>query len=56
MYKENFCGACLEIYQIDNFYEWNLELTEWNYSMRKHIPFIVLVFDQCTDPICRLDF
>lgn len=50
------CGLCLEIQSIDNFYSWNQEITKWNTSELIQTPFRVMVFDQCTDPICQENF
>jgi hypothetical protein len=56
MHQENLCGACLEISGIDHFYDWNFQLTNWNYSAPHGLPFIAMVFDRCTDPICKYNF
>lgn len=53
------CGACLNVTKIENFYEWNNESTEWDYEKPSTKPFVVMVMDQCTDPVCTenyLDF
>lgn len=50
------CGACLNVTRIENFYEWNTELTEWQGSWPQYKSFTVMVMDQCTDPVCIQDY
>jgi len=62
------CGECLQVLGMKPFYSWNQELTEWTEwtertewteiadSSSPFLPFIVMVFDQCTDPICTRDY
>lgn len=53
------CGRCLNITKIDNFPEWNHELTQWDASRPTSLPFTAMVMDECYDPICGdgfLDF
>ena len=50
------CGECLQITQMKPFYPWNLELTAWTEHPIPVRPFTVMVFDQCTDPICTRDY
>jgi len=53
------CGACINVTRVENFYEWNQELTEWQGAWPQYKSFIVMVMDQCTDPVCTenyLDF
>lgn len=50
------CGRCIEIITINNFYESNYELTSWDYKKKINGKFIVMVMDQCTDPICESGF
>lgn len=43
----NPCGMCLQIHKAQNlFIDGNIPI----------IPFTAMVFDQCTDPVCTLDF
>jgi hypothetical protein len=59
------CGECLQVLGMKPFYSWNKELTKWTESTERaqtadsssrFLPFIVMVFDQCTDPICTRDY
>lgn len=54
------CGECLQVLGMKPFYSWNQELTEWvdiiDNSSLPFLPFIVMIFDQCTDPICTRDY
>lgn len=50
------CGKCIQVLTIDRFYEFNEELTGWNYQKSNHGNFTVMVFDECTDPICKSGF
>jgi hypothetical protein len=59
------CGECLQVLDMKPFYSWNNELTEWTErtewtenadSSSLFLPFIIMVFDQCTDPICVRDY
>lgn len=51
------CGACLEVTHVENFYEWNSELTQWGLPIpQSPPPFLVMVMDQCTDPVCTRDY
>jgi hypothetical protein len=53
------CGMCINITHIDNFYIFNHELTGWNSPKTDNGSFIVMVFDECKDPVCDwgyLDF
>jgi len=51
------CGACLRVTHVENFYEWNSELTQWGGMIPgSPPPFLVMVMDQCTDPVCTRDF
>lgn len=49
------CGACLRVTRVENFYEWNTELTVWGKPVAA-TPFLVMVMDQCTDPVCTRDY
>jgi len=49
------CGACLRVTRVENFYEWNTELTVWGKPV-SDTPFLVMVMDQCTDPVCTRDY
>ena len=50
------CGRCLEVVSIDRFYQFHPELTEWYYDKPNYGNFTVIVFDECTDPICESGF
>jgi hypothetical protein len=50
------CGACLKVTKIENFYEWNYQITEWYYDKPSTKPFVVMVMDQCTDPVCTTNY
>lgn len=50
------CGRCIQISQIDKFFTFNDQLTEWQYDLPMQTPFTVFVMDQCTDPICTSGF
>lgn len=50
------CGKCIQVLSVDRFYTFNRELTEWNYQKPNHGNFTVIVFDECTDPICQSGF
>lgn len=53
----NLCGMCLNVTHIDNFYEWNHELTQWtNNRWSSNKSFLAMVFDRCPDPICVANF
>lgn len=56
-HEANLCGACLNITHIENFYEWNDELTQWKDKVwDADKSFLAMVFDRCPDPICSRDF
>lgn len=46
------CGMCLEVTKVSNMPELSDDLTSWNYGKNVSVPFLAMVFDQCTDPIC----
>lgn len=50
------CGKCIYVLSIDRFYHFNNELTEWGYNQPNNGGFTVMVFDECTDPICSSGF
>lgn len=50
------CGRCIEIKNGTNIPSFNFQLTQWNEQQDILYPFIVMVFDQCTDPICEKNF
>lgn len=52
------CGMCLNVTHIENFYVWNTALTEWSESVvwPPHQWFLVMVFDECKDPVCQQPF
>lgn len=50
------CGVCLNVTKIENFYEWNYQITEWYYDKPSRHPFVVMVMDQCTDPVCTTNY
>ena len=50
------CGQCIQILTVDRFYQFNQELTKWNYQQPQHGNFTVMVMDECTDPICQSGF
>lgn len=54
------CGMCIEVLAVDNMPALNDQLTKWDYKKNITVPFIAMIFDQCTDPICEwngyLDF
>ena len=50
------CGRCIQISTIDRFYQFNHELTDWEYTKPDDGNFTVMVFDECTDPICESGF
>lgn len=54
------CGMCIEVLAVDNMPSLNDQLTKWDYKKNITVPFIAMIFDQCTDPICEwngyLDF
>ena len=50
------CGRCIHVSSVDRFYEFNEELTAWDYTKPNHGNFTVMVFDECTDPICKSGF
>jgi hypothetical protein len=50
------CGKCIEVLSVDRFYQFNHELTEWYYDKPNQGNFTVMVFDECTDPICESGF
>lgn len=50
------CGKCIQVITIDRFYSFNNELTQWSYQEPNHGNFTVIVFDECTDPICESGF
>lgn len=50
------CGRCLEVVSVDHFYQFNPELTVWDYKKPVHGNFTAMVFDECTDPICGSGF
>jgi len=52
----NLCGMCINITNVDNFYHWNFDLTEWNYSILNHHFLIGMIFDRCPDAICIKNF
>jgi hypothetical protein len=52
------CGRCLLVTGGKNIWKWDHELVSWD-TKDIDYPFIAMVFDQCTDPICHdrfLDF
>lgn len=52
------CGACLTVHRVSNFGIFDDELISWN-GTGTASPFVAMVMDQCTDPICTkgwLDF
>jgi len=51
----DMCGMCLEVTHIDQFYEWNTDLTEWNASKESH-HVTAMVFDRCPDEVCIYHF
>lgn len=50
------CGQCIQVLTVDRFYHFNTELTAWNYQKPHKGNFTVMVFDECTDPICESGF
>lgn len=50
------CGRCAEVLSVDRFYHFNEELTDWDYDETSDGNFTVIVFDECTDPICGSGF
>ena len=50
------CGACLNVTRVENFYQWNTEITEWNHEWPSQQSFIVIVMDQCTDEVCKWNY
>lgn len=57
--RTSSCGQCINVTQIENFFEFNEALTIWNESQPIQTPFTVFVMDQCTDEVCKsgyLDF
>jgi len=50
------CGACLNVTFVDNFYQWNNEITEWKDVAQPNQSFIAIVMDQCTDAVCKLNY
>ena len=50
------CGACLNVTYVDNFYQWNNEITEWKDIAQPNQSFIAIVMDQCTDAVCKLNY
>lgn len=50
------CGMCINITHIDNFYIFNQELTEWLIPKTDNDSFIVMVFDECKDPVCDFGY
>lgn len=50
------CGRCIEVLSVDRFYQFSPELTAWDYQQPNHGNFTVMVFDECTDPICESGF
>lgn len=50
------CGRCIEVVSVDHFYRFNQELTAWDAKKPVHGNFTVMVFDECTDPICKSGF
>jgi hypothetical protein len=51
----NLCGMCINVTNVDNFYKWNNEITEWNKRIN-HDNFLAIVFDRCPDEICIKNF
>lgn len=47
------CGMCLEVYHADNMPRINGELTQWDWAMGMPTPFVVMVADSCSDPVCQ---
>lgn len=43
---------CIEVTKVENMPELGDELTTWSSGSNITVPFIAMVFDQCTDPIC----
>lgn len=50
------CGKCINVLSINKFYEFNEDITEWDYNRKHDNNFTVMVMDQCTDPICQSGF
>lgn len=52
------CGMCLNVTHVENFYAWNNALTVWSESAvwRPTEWFLVMVFDECKDPVCQQPF
>lgn len=50
------CGRCIQVLTINHFYQFNEQLTQWDYNKPNHGNFTVIVFDECTDPICKSGF
>jgi hypothetical protein len=48
------CGRCIRVHQVDGFALFNRELTAWTGG--SSFPFLVSVFDQCTDAVCTSGF
>ena len=38
--------------KVSNMPEMSDDLTSWNYDKNMTVPFLAMVFDQCTDSIC----
>jgi len=53
------CGRCLLVTGGKNIWKWDHELVSWETGVPIEYPFVAMVFDQCTDPVCHdrfLDF
>ena len=50
------CGMCLNVTHVENFYSWNPEITEWGKPWDSSSWFLVMVFDECKDPVCQQPF
>lgn len=59
-FQGELCGMCIEVDDAHRLASGNEELTEFNPSKPvTRFPFLAMVFDECTDPICEsgwLDF
>jgi hypothetical protein len=50
------CGACLNITSVSGMPVWNSDLTGYVNDSNAMIPFLAMVFDMCTDPVCTRDW
>ncbi|TFJ86438.1 hypothetical protein NSK_002095 [Nannochloropsis salina CCMP1776] len=46
------CGMCLEVTKVSNMPAIADDLITWDYDRNMTVPFLAMVFDQCTDEIC----